>query len=38
MTAKAVTSLRASLIVWDLETVLDIGGFAAAGLTFSVSA
>jgi 3'-5' exonuclease len=30
MTAKAATSMGASLIVWDLETVPDIGGFAAA--------
>jgi hypothetical protein len=29
MTAKAATSMKASLIVWDLETVPDIGGFAA---------
>src|SRR5215471_4729940 len=30
MTANAAKSMRASLVVWDLETVPDIGGFAAA--------
>jgi len=30
MTAKVVERMRSSLIVWDLETVPDIGGFAVA--------